>query len=130
MAPIGRNRTRNYYPWGSFSSTPRPSCFFSRLPCKVDASKAQSCAKLSTLARLWRLLKLLGRTYGGLRLVWVSDVWLDFDAGAPLFRRPQQRDFFQHAAPSRFAARETAIYMSRGELCRRTQLNREALRVP
>jgi hypothetical protein len=35
-----------------------------------------------------------GTNNGGFRLVWTSDIWPDFNAGASFFRRAQFRHFF------------------------------------
>src|ERR1700746_2193345 len=62
---------------------------------------------------------LFGVNYGGLRLVGVSDVWIDFHAGAPVFWRPEQRYLLQYAAPSGSAASQATIHLPSREQSRR-----------
>src|SRR5947207_6214083 len=52
------------------------------------AAKCYARAKCQTaILLLWQINEELH--YGGLRLVWISYLWLDLNAGATAFRRPQ-----------------------------------------
>src|SRR5262249_54025075 len=68
-----------------------------------------------TLLGCWALYRHLRNSYGCLRLDWISHVWPDFNARAAVFRRSPQSCFFQHAAPRRSRACETAAYLPRRE---------------
>src|SRR5437867_937307 len=67
--------------------------------------------------------------YGGLRLVWISYLRLDLNAGAPALRRALEWHFVQSASSHRPPSGEAAAHLPARQSGARPQRNRQRLRV-